>query len=151
MWLPGLLESLAEPWESYLSFLRTWVNSDSGSISFAVLLIIVLVFWKLSKRRLKGLLDLLGSTYGNGNGTLEGNSLASNIGYLLNKYTLTWGNHGVILSRVLDRLRHVEALLELLSEKNEDAQEEDATAPVKHLNASLLDDHEEEDAGDDYE
>ena len=113
------------------------------------LLILLLLSSTRSRRRLKGLLELLGSTGGNGSGTLEGNSLASNIGYLLNKYTATWDHHGVILSQDLDRLRKDVSRLAKLFEQNEDDEEEDATAHDNNLNAYLPDDHEEEDAGGD--
>ena len=145
-----MLASLVALQVSFQTYLWRSGNFDYGSISSAGLLITMLVFWKLSRMRLKGLLELLGSTDGKGSGTLEGNSLASNIGYLLNKYSATWDARGLILSQDLAALRHVVDRLERLSANNEDDHEEAATVPHKHLNAPLLDDHEEEDEGDDF-
>ena len=131
--------------ESFLILIWLLVNSDYGSISSVVLLIVMLVLWRHSKARLKGLLELLGSTDGNGSGTLEGNSLASNIGYLLNKYILTWESRGATLSQVLDRCGDVERALDSVLEKADfknDADEEEQSPPY-NPNAFLLDDDDE--------
>ena len=151
MWLRLLQSSVASPGD-YLTSLLRLVNSDYGSILFVVALIIMSVLWRHYKKRLKGLLELLGSTDGSDFGTLEGNSLASNIGYLLNKYTRTWEVHGLNLSRDLEALGLAVDRLERLSANNEEYLEEAVIEPHKNiLNALLFDDerNEEDVEGDD--
>ena len=151
MWLQALQVSQVGYLENFLMSIWLLVNSEYGSTLFAVALILLLISLKLSRRRLKGLLDLLGSTDGSDSGTLEGNSLASNIGYLLNKYTLTWENHGAVLSQDLEVLKRavdqLSARLYELSEVDHDVEEREL---LNHLNAPLLDDPEKDtEVGDD--